>query len=264
MTMSLPSSGLRRDSEPSVLADGRGFSLVEMLAVIAIIAIIFIIGGQSILKAWQRQKLSSAATDVKILFQRALPEMQRRGMTTFIQVGPLVTTASVRYVPIYLIGDANQNGTLDAFANPATVAKPDLLIDEYDVIVKGQTGVKGITGASQDFCLSVNDIMQVQSNRWSLPPVSFTPPPSCTPFCDNPDWTLGRGLQCDFQGRAIDTGTGLQLAGPAMLVLTHVGVVSGAFQPPTRYVLSINPVWSVRIQKQIKDLSNNWVDQLGG
>ena len=23
--------------------------------------------------------------------------------------------------------------------------------------------------------------------------------------------------------------------------------------PPTRYVLSINPVWSVRIQKQIQD-----------
>ena len=77
-------------------------------------------------------------------------------------------------------------------------------------------------------------------------------------------WTVGRALQCDFQGRAIDTGTGLQLAGPAELVLTHVGVVSGAFQPPTRYVLSINPVWSVRIQKQIRDVSNNWVDQLGG
>jgi type II secretory pathway pseudopilin PulG len=235
---------------------------VELLAVIAILAIISIIGGQSIIKAWQRQKLSSAATDVKVLFQRALPEMQRRNMTTFVQVGPLVSNASVRYIPIYLIGDANGDGQVTAgFANPAPVGG-DLLIDEYDLVVLGKTGVKGVTDASQDFCLSVNDITQVQSSRWLTAAVVCAVGDS--PFCDSKDWAVGRALQCDFQGRAIDTGSGLQLAGPAQLVLTHVGVVSGAFQPPTRYVLSINPVWSVRIQKQIKDLSNNWVDQLGG
>jgi prepilin-type N-terminal cleavage/methylation domain-containing protein len=263
MAMRVPSSGLRRTSGPSARAGGRGFSLVELLAVIAILAIISIIGGQSILKAWQRQKLSSAATDVKVLFQRALPEMQRRGVTTFVQVGPLVTNASVRYLPIYLIGDANGDGQVTAgFANPAP-AGGDLLIDEYDVIVVGQTGVKGTTGASEDFCLSVNDITQVMSSRWLTSSVACGSP-LVPPFCDSLDWTVGRALQCDFQGRAIDTSTGLQLAGPAELVLTHVGVVSGAFQPPTRYVLSINPVWSVRIQKQIRDVSNNWVDQLGG
>jgi len=38
MTKSVPSSALRRISGPSARAGGRGFSLVEMLAVIAIIA----------------------------------------------------------------------------------------------------------------------------------------------------------------------------------------------------------------------------------
>ena len=34
--------------------------------------------------------------------------------------------------------------------------------------------------------------------------------------------------------------------------------------PPTRYVLSINPVWSVRVAKQIKpDAANTWVTQNG-
>jgi prepilin-type N-terminal cleavage/methylation domain-containing protein len=263
MTMSLPKPGFRRGPGTSAPAGGRGFSLVELLVVIAILAIVFIIGGQSILRAWQRQKLSSAATDVKVLIQRALPEMQRRGITTFVQVGPLVNNASVRYIPIYLIGDANGDGQVTAgFANPAPVGG-DLLIDEYDLVVLGKTGVKGESGVSQDFCLSVLDITQVQSSRWLNAAVVCTVVTD-SPFCDSKDWTVARALQCDFQGRAIDTSTGLQIAGPAELVLTHVGVVSGAFQPATRYVLSINPVWSVRIQKQIRDVSNNWVDQLGG
>ncbi len=68
---------------------------------------------------------------------------------------------------------------------------------------------------------------------------------------------------CDFQGRAIDTLNGRQIAGPATLVLTHVSVVNGALMPPTRYVISINPVWSVRVAKQIKDATSTWVTQNG-
>lgn len=261
MTMSLPKPGFRRARGPIARPGGRGFSLVEMLAVVAILGILAIVGGQEITRTWKRQKLSNAATDIKILIQRALPEMQRRGMTTFVQVGPLVSpNASLKYLPIYLVGDANGNGALDGFANPPTVALPDLLIDEYDIIVTGETGVKGVTGVSQDFCLSVDDITKIQSNLW-LPP---SPPCTTPPFCDSSDWTVGRSLECDFQGRALDVTTGRQIAGPATLVLTHVDIVNGSLQPPTRYLLSVNPVWSVRIQKQIKDATNTWVDQLGG
>jgi len=88
----------------------RGFSLVELMAVVAIIGIIFIIGGSEISRAWKRQKLQSASGDIKVLFQRAYSEGQRRGMRTFIQVGPLVTAGAVRYMPLYLIGDADQDG----------------------------------------------------------------------------------------------------------------------------------------------------------
>ena len=227
----------------------RGFSLVEMLAVVAILGIIAIIGGGEISKAWKRQKMQSASTDIKILFQRALSEMQRRNMRTFIQVGPLITAGAARYMPIYLVGDADGDGALAAcFANPPTVPCPDLLIDEYDIVVKGLTGVKGVTGVDQEFCLSDLDVTQVESSLWS----------------DNStSWNNPRVLMCDFQGRAIDTLSGRQIAGPATLVFTHVNVVNQALMPPTRYVLSINPVWTVRVAKQIEDSTNTWVTQNG-
>jgi prepilin-type N-terminal cleavage/methylation domain-containing protein len=254
MMMSLPDLGRRPVNGPSAPRGRRGFSLVELLVVIFILAIVFIIGGGGIARAWKAQRFQSASTDVKILMQRALPEMQRRNMVTFVQVGPLVTTPSVRYLPIQLIGDANGNGTLEPAANPPTVASPDLLIDEYDLVVIGKSGVKGSTGVSQDFCLSTLDITQIQSARWS----------------DNdPDWTKVRAIMCDFQGRAINVTTGRQLAGEATLVLTHVDVVNRSYMPATRYLLSINPVWSIRVRKQTTTddptvLTAVWVDQQGG
>jgi type II secretory pathway pseudopilin PulG len=223
--------------------------MIEMLVVVAILAILVVLGGGQITKALKRQKMQSASTDIKVLFQRALPEAQRRNMRTFVQVGPLTTLTGAQYVPIFLVGDADGDGVLaGCFANPPTVACPDLLIDEYDIIVVGKSGVKGTTGVDQEFCLSELDVTQVESALWS----------------DNStSWLNPRVLMCDFQGRAIDTLSGRQIAAPATLVFTHVGVVNGGLDPPTRYVIGINPVWSVRVAKQIKDSTNTWVTQNG-
>ena len=227
----------------------RGFSLIELLAVVVILGIMFIIGGGEIARAWKRQKLQSASTDIRVLFQRALSEMQRRSMQTFIQVGPLVTAGSSKFVPLYLVGDADGDGALaSCFANPPTVACPDLLIDQYNIVVTGLTGTMGTTGVDQEFSLSADFTDQVQSTFWS---------DNTTP------WTNPRVLRCDYQGRAIDPTSGRQIAAPATLNLTHVDVVGGSLMPPTRYVLSINPVWSVRVAKQIKDASGTWVTQNG-
>jgi prepilin-type N-terminal cleavage/methylation domain-containing protein len=249
----------------------RGFSLVEMMAVVVIIGVILVIGGGEISKAWKRQKLQSASADIKVLFQRAYSEVQRRGIPVFVQVGPLTTVGASRSLPIYLVGDQTQDEVLDCFQKVPTVACPDLLIDQYNIVVTGLSGTLGISGVDQEFCLSDASTSQVLSTLWS----DENPGPG------SPNWTVARVLMCDLQGRAMSVGpkaaapkaglpasTGRQIGAPATLVLSHVEVVHGSFQPPTRYVLSINPVWSVRVIKQIAtsrnpDLSFNWVTQNG-
>ncbi|MCM3875375.1 MAG: hypothetical protein NEA02_03035 [Thermoanaerobaculia bacterium] len=225
--------------------------MVELLVVIFILLVLAVVG-TGILPAWKRQKLQSASGDIKVLFQRAYSEAQRRGMAVFVQVGPRVTVGASSSVPIYLIGDRTQDEVLDPFQK-VPLAGEDILIDQYNIVVTG--------GVNQEFCLSDTNTSQVMSTLWS---------DNTTP------WNVARVIMCDLQGRAMAVGpkpaapkaglpasTGRQIGAPATLVLTHVDVVNGSLMPPTRYMLSINPVWSVRVIKQIKDSTPAWVDQNG-
>jgi hypothetical protein len=232
-----------------------------MMAVVFIIGIIFLIGSSEISRAWKRQKLQSASGDIRALFQRAYSEVQRRGIPVFVQVGPLITAGASRYLPIYLVGDQTQDQILDCFQAVPSVACPDLLIEQYNIIVTGLSGTLGTTGVDQEYCLSDLDVTKVISTLWS----DENPGPGST------DWAVKRAIMCDIQGRTMSvtlkagklTSSGRQIAAPATLVLTHVDVVNQQFQPPTRFILRVNPVWSVRVIKQIKDATSVWVDQNG-
>ena len=68
----------------------RGFSLVEILIVIAILGIAFSLGLSGLNSILKRQRLNRAAEDIKATAARTLTEMQNRNQPTFLVVGKYV------------------------------------------------------------------------------------------------------------------------------------------------------------------------------
>jgi prepilin-type N-terminal cleavage/methylation domain-containing protein len=219
----------------------RGFTLLEGLIVVAVIGLIVAIGYQQITKSIQRAKLDDTANNsLRLLIQRASTEMQRRGVATFVRIGP--ATASL--LRVKLIADTTNDGVLQDPTDLPTPNPADTLVDSVDIPL----------GTGQQIALSSLDASQIESTRWewqgAVPDWSDT----------RTDMTFGRLLMCDFQGRAIRPDTGLQIDQVATLRLTHVNALPPieTLQPPVRYELHISPLWNVTAIRQVKTSAGTW------
>ncbi len=64
-------------------------------------------------------------------------------------------------------------------------------------------------------------------------------------------WVTGTGsthyLQCDFQGRAFNPVTRIQISEPATVPISHRDMIGGSLKPKVVFTLRINPVWSATL-----------------
>lgn len=116
----------------------RGFSLLELLAVLMILGLTFAVASVEGLKAIQRQRLASASSDVTILMSRAAAEMQTRGVAIFIVVDGAART-------IQLVADADNNNVPDT----------------------GTDRILQTLTLPSDIAFSTANVAQVQSAFWS-------------------------------------------------------------------------------------------------
>ncbi len=84
----------------------RGFSMIELLAVVLVLGLTFVIASVEGLKAIQKQRLASAASDLTTLMSRAPSEMQTRGTSIFV-----VFDGAARQ--FQLVADTNQDNVPD-------------------------------------------------------------------------------------------------------------------------------------------------------
>ena len=195
----------------------RGFSLIEILAVVAIIGIAALLGFKGLVGALKRQSLASASNDLRAFVQRAQIETQRRNVVGFL----LVRAWNANGTPMEIILDRNSNGLPDDAAFATYTLPPDLRLSSTDA-----------TGLTQAF-----------DAQW-------TNPGDGTHYleCD----FQGRALITTLPPPAPPaTVTAQQIAAPATVPLTHKDMISGGLGPKVVYTLSINPVWSASLTQKV-------------
>lgn len=203
-------------------AKQRGVSLLELLVVLAILAIIFTLGAMLVGPPLKRAQLAGAANDLVVFGQRvsAQRRLQRAGQGSVIFVR--ATPASRQFT---MIEDSTGDGQYQAPAGAGT-----------DTQIAGQE--------------------LVLPNTIAFYPSGATPP--ALPATYGPSWqgwsavTTDFVLGVDFQDRAISSG-GAQISQAAVVNLTHVDMLSGAVSPLVVYRISIRPVWGVRLQRLVRD-----------
>ena len=200
----------------------RGFSLVEILIVIAILGIAFSLGLSGLNSILKRQRLNRAAEDIKATAARTLTEMQNRNQPTFLVVGKYVADKGT---DVAVVLDANGDGTL----NEANDPNGDGLFDDA-----APTVVLWRARVPVDVALSNTGLTaQTFNTQWERPSAG---PASAV-------------LLCDFLGRAVIPTTGAMITGPATVQLSHREMISGSLTPLVTYTVSIGPLFKTSLAR---------------
>jgi prepilin-type N-terminal cleavage/methylation domain-containing protein len=197
----------------------RGFTLVELLVVLAILAIILTVAGIQVMRTLQKGRLAATVQSLQLLASRAYLEAQRRSATMFLRVGPLA--GNVLPVELWADNTTNDPGNDHIGTLKTTGGFPDVLVER-------------IALDNRQIALSTVDPGQIESAAWDE---------------NATDGTKARVLGCDVLGRAMDTSLvpPQQITQAATLSITHAEMVSGRLLPKRNYQLRISPGWGVQI-----------------
>lgn len=183
----------------------------------AVLGIAFTFGLAGLNSSFKRQRLGSAAEEVKTIAGRALTEMQDRNAMTFLAFGKYVAGQGTDVV---VVVDANGNRLLDEAIDPNS----DGLFDDGP-----RNLVLWRTRLAAEIALSNTDpTAQTFNSNWFRPasgPVSAY-------------------LVCDFVGRATLPGIGApMITGPATVQLAHAEMITGKLKPMVTYTVSVGPLF---------------------
>lgn len=206
----------------------RGVSLVELLAVLAILLLIFAMAGVLIGPPLKKARLAGAANSVANLATRVPIESQRQAGGQGAAVFLKATTADRNFELVADTVDADPaapNGPDGMFQDP-TGSPADAVIASEALVHLPDGIVFYDMGAPYDACWT----------RWG--------------DAGGGNYVLG----ADLRGRTVNQN-GVQIAGPASLNLTHADMIgpNPTVTPLTVYRLTFNALWGVRLTRLVQD-----------
>jgi prepilin-type N-terminal cleavage/methylation domain-containing protein len=118
-----------------------GFSLIEVLIVVAILGLIAVILTVAVSKALKRQRLETAARQLQSFIDNGYVNTTQQGQAVFLQIGPAAADGSRTAT---LTADTNGNGALDA--SPTDTVLATQLIPGDIVLVTATTTFPSVSG----------------------------------------------------------------------------------------------------------------------
>ena len=199
--------------------DSKGFSLIEILVVVAILGLISLIMTIAVSKSLKRQRLDTAAHEIQSFLNRAYTTTTSTGRATFIYIG-LAAPDGSRTMRIY--DDTNNNGVFDSSADAviATTLIPGDLVLAAPPTSAAFRSWPALSSTTGSFIIECD-----ASGRAVDPPNSST------------------------NGSAT---AGVFMALPAGVSITHSEMgTGGTLRPNMSYLIFANLLWQPTVQKWI-------------
>ncbi len=193
-----------------------GFSLIEMLVVVAILGMIALIMTINVAAALKRGRLEAAANQLRSLVESARLHAAEQGAGVFVVITP---NAGGSWA-VRLIRDANGDGLLQ-----------DPAIGGADVLLQ----TEGTNVLTNDLLLS--------------PPTPTAPPPTWPGPNNWPQANGGFVLLCSTGGQPFAPGITTALTVPQVISITHSEMANSSLHPRIRYDITVSPLWRTRLDK---------------
>jgi prepilin-type N-terminal cleavage/methylation domain-containing protein len=214
-----------------------GFTLIEVLVVVAILGIIAVIATISVSNTLKKQRLEAAANQLQSFIESASVYARERSTGVFVWLHRDLSPAGEDgWWYGYLIADTNGNNVLDFIVtnpngeppgNPA--ANADTYLQVQKIALPEDIVIAPVSGPP-------NQVPAELPRQWPGPNNWPADPAIAADFL----------ILCDPRALPFNPNGPTQIQAPTTISLTHQEMTDGSLNPGIRYDITISPLWHTR------------------